>query len=356
MSKNDKERHPGGDGGGSEERPDDSGGDISRSEKDGLKTLYYITASVGAAAGVVFVIYKMSGENWETTCWCIAGIVALVAGVWVITKMPRRLLKHICYWIAGIAALAATGWIVFLMSRWLSKATCYWIAGIVVLAATVWGISKMSGRISKAVKRVMDKTVERTARWVLVAACALVLTLVVAREAPGLVAVVDCVHWKAPDAVATGLTTIDVRDWCSMYTISLRTDSPIGVRNPTLKLPDACYIEVKKDNVKKIHQDQEVVSLPSLPSGEQIDIKAWATCKADRPNAERVRITHLGGRPARLDVRKPARALAQWVNQHVYIAWGCIGVAVYAVLAVVTKGLFGWLHRRKPAGTISQYS
>lgn len=291
----------GGDGGGGEERSDHSGRDMRMSEKGRLETLYHITASVGAAAGVVFVIYKMSEENWETTCWWIAGIVALVAGVWATTQMPRRLLNHIC---------------------------CYIF---------------------------MDKRVARTARWALLTVFVLVLTLVRTTEARGLVAVVDLAHWKHPDAVARGLTTIDGRDLCSMYSIGLRTNSSKGVKKPMLMIPEAHFIEVTKDNVKEIYQDQEILPLPSLRNGEQIDITAWATCKAERPNAERVRITHLGGRPAHLDIRNPVTALAQLVNQHVYIVWSCIGVAICAVLAVVIK-LFGWLHHRKPTETISQNS
>ncbi len=248
-----------------------------------LVILSYITASMAATATTGFIIYQMSEKNWEITYRWIAGIVALVAVVWAITKMPRGLLKHICRYIF------------------------------------------------------MDKNVARTARWAFLTVFVLVLTLVRTTDARGLVAVVDLVHWTVPNAVARGLTTIDVRDWCSMYTISLRTNSPKGVKNPKLMLPEAHYIEVTKDNVKKTYKDLETVSLPPLPNGEQIDIKAWATCKADRSNAERVRITHLGGRQARLDVRKPVTALAQWVNQYVYIAWGCIGVAICAVFAVVKK-------------------
>lgn len=287
------------------------------------------------------VIFEISGRKLDTGFYRSVAIVVLLGiAVWAVRKIPRRFLRPICYSIAGIVALAATGWVILLMSRWLSKAACYWIAVIVALAATVWAISKMSGPISKAVKRTIDKTVEKTvekAYWVLVSACALVLIFVVATPAPGLVAIVDCVHWKSPDAVARGLATINVRDWCSMYNIGLRTNNVEGVEKSTLKLPEACLIEVKKDNVKETHKDQEIVLLPSLAFGEQIDIKAWATCKADRPNAKRVRITHLGGRPAQLDVRTPVRALAQWLNQHVYIAWGCIGVTICAVLAVVRK-------------------
>jgi hypothetical protein len=262
-----------------------------------LEKGYFIAGILLAAATVPFMIYQMCEENWKVTCWWIAGIVALVAGIWVITQIPRSLLKRIYHY-------------------------CFmgnWVAG--------------------------------AARWTFLTVFVLALSLSLTRttEARDLVAVVDLVHWRSPDAVARELTTIDVRDWCSMYTITLRANNSEGVRKSTLKLPEPCYVEVKKGNLKENYRNHKIITLPSLPNGEQIDIKAWATCKAKRPNAKCVRITHLGGRPARLDVRAPVRTLAQLVNQHLYIAWVCIGVTICAVLVIGGKLLFTWLHSRKSA-------
>lgn len=122
------------------------------------------------------------------------------------------------------------------------------------------------------------------------------------------VAIVDCTHWSAPTKVAdyTKMASIDVQNWCSMYTINLQTKNSKGVEKPKLKVPNAHYIEVWKDNsVVDSHTNKETVILPPLCDGERIEIKAWATCKANRQNAEQVLITYMGMRKAHIDVKNP---------------------------------------------------
>ena len=183
---------------------------MSKSEKGRLEILYYYTRIIAAITAVVFAIYKMSKENWTVTCWWIAGIVALVAGFWVITQIPRSLLSRICSYVF------------------------------------------MGNRIARA------------ARWTFLTVFVLALSFSLIRttEARNLVGVVDLVHWKSPDAVARELTTIDVRGWCSMYTITLRANNPEGVKKSTLKLPEPCYVEVKKDHLKENYLGHKIITLP----------------------------------------------------------------------------------------------
>ena len=252
-------------------------------------------------------------------------------------------------WIAMIL------WVIFEVSgRALnSKFLCGVIVVVLLLGIAVFGSSMrlkgqlktLSRSILDAGKRAVNRTLQKQAmvgivRLGVLFMGALALTVMLVTEASGLVAVVEHVHWKDPNAVANELTTIDVRDWCSMYNIGVSTNNSKGVKEASLMIPDAKYIEVTKNNRTTVYENQEIATLPGLASGEQIDIKAWATCKAKRQNAKRVRVTHMGGRPAELDVRNPVTALAQLANQHTKVAWICVGVAIYGVLAVVKK-LFG---------------
>lgn len=226
----------------------------------------------------------------------------------------------------------------------------YWIAVIVVSAATTVGIIyKASATLLKAiafVKGVMSKTVKKIKKlavvipWIIILMVAMTVTYVVVTKATArLIAVVYCEHWKAPHDMETQLPDMGVQDLCSMYTVKIRNESGRVTKNSVMSIPTANYIAVAKGKDRVEYKDAETISLPPLQDGRGIDLRAWATCKANRPNAERVLITHDRGPAARLDVRIPVRTSARWVNRHIRIVWVCLLTFVGAASVYIGKRL-----------------
>lgn len=302
-------------------------------------TFAVVAGGIAAIPIAIGAIHQMADKDWHTTRFWVFVTLASLAVVWGLSKISG---KHLMVAFYCITSLVLMGLIIGSVIKWLSGITLLKIIAFVMLVIASWAIYEVIRQISGTLLDAIIKIVKILfigSPKVLLFAFILFLSFTFSVEAkPDLVAVVNCEHWKAPHVIESEVTTMDVRHWCSMYSIYLHNNKPGDVNKPVLWIPDASCIEVKQNGkTEKTYENASMIPLPSLPSGTHIDIKAWATCKANRPNAERIRIIYKGNRAARIDVRKPVLYIFQWLSQYSHIVYGCIGLVVCAVCIIIRR-------------------
>lgn len=225
---------------------------MPENKKTLIEIMYYVVACLVGLITAVGAIYIWTEENWKTTCYIGVGVVAIVVIISLIFLKPSGFYEFCTKKILPISVKS------------------FWVLVVVIIVLFLRPIN------------------------------------ISAKQ--GLVAVVNCTHWDAPAKVAdtAKMAKMKIHKWRTMYTINLQTNNPEGVEKPTLRIPNAHYIEVEKDGSVISYVNEEKIDLPfSLCNGERIDIRAWTTCKANKRNAEQVRVTYLGGRQAYIDAKKP---------------------------------------------------
>lgn len=177
-----------------------------------------------------------------------------------------------------------------------------------------------------------------------------------------LIAVVECVYWKAPQTVVTDLKVMEINkitamgpdrmtaeDACntrSLYVVKIHNKAENVTENAKIAIPTALYWEVyyKTEESQKrptSYVGRELISLPGIQSGTEVDVKVWASCDTTRSHAKEILITQDHGPPALLELKTPVRASAQLLNQNIRIVLILIfvGIGLVAIMRLTRRYL-----------------
>ena len=181
----------------------------------------------------------------------------------------------------------------------------------------------------------------------------LITALVMIKESTKpLIADVNCVCWKAPQTLVTKAKLEDANNLCSMYTVNIYNKDKYATEETQMSIQRALYWEVAwkddKGPQKREYSGNELISLPDIQSGRNVNVKAWATCKAARPSKKEIQITQKRSYPARLNVITPVRASVQFLDQLIsrtpiyFLVF--FGIALISIYILIKKWYFSRKH------------